>query len=140
MTPHCGAGVAGIARIVAWAGIWVRVLGSCSSVIVLLFCDALKKAVLKKHKPESGPETFTLNVNCSVTPNSAGIIRYRRWESVATTFPQLEPHHFLCTTSTLYTPTALLSSPILWAPDRLQNTLCTPMAVLISPDSFDPNA
>jgi hypothetical protein len=36
----------------------------------LLFRDALKKAVLKKHKPESGPETFALSVNCSVTPNS----------------------------------------------------------------------
>jgi hypothetical protein len=32
--------------------------------------DALKKAVLKKHKLESGPETFALTVNCSVTPNS----------------------------------------------------------------------
>jgi hypothetical protein len=34
----------------------------------LLFCAALKKAVLKKHRPDSGSETHEVAIHCSVTP------------------------------------------------------------------------
>jgi hypothetical protein len=34
----------------------------------LLFRATLKKAVLKKHRPDSGSETHALAIHCSVTP------------------------------------------------------------------------